>query len=133
MHEQMHDGREGFVGWIGHGGSVMQWHPETKVSVGYVPFDFLDTDYSNKRGKELQEIVMAIVNKKADTIADAKDKAIADAKAIADNAISIDDDAIDKAIAEDPALKGYTMYTEEWEKDEEGINVTKCCCCIKIS
>jgi len=23
MHKQMHDGREGFMGWIGHGGSVM--------------------------------------------------------------------------------------------------------------
>ena len=61
MHSHMHDGREDFWGWIGHGGSIMQWHPETKVSVGYVPFDFLDTDYVNKRGKELQKIVIDIV------------------------------------------------------------------------
>jgi len=101
MHEQMHEGREGFRGWIGHGGSVMQWHPESKVSIGYVPFDFLDTDYCNKRGKELQEIVMAIVKAKAEDT--------------------------------DPDAIGFTKYTDDREKDGIEIEVTRCCCCIKIS
>ena len=61
MHDHMHNGREGYYGWIGHGGSIMNWHPEEKVSFGYVPFDFLDTDYVNKRAKELQKIVIDIV------------------------------------------------------------------------
>ena len=45
-----HDGREDWVGWMGYGGSVFQWHPEDKIGMGYVPFDLLDLDFVNKRG-----------------------------------------------------------------------------------
>jgi len=49
-----YNGRDGFVGWMGYGGSVLQWNPEHKVGFGYVPFDFIDIDVCNKRGAELQ-------------------------------------------------------------------------------
>jgi len=29
--------REGFYGWFGIGGSVMQWHPELKIGFAYLP------------------------------------------------------------------------------------------------
>ena len=28
-------GREGFVGWLGLGGSVLQWHPRHNMGFGY--------------------------------------------------------------------------------------------------
>ena len=44
------EGRDGFIGWMGYGGSVMQYHPEEKIGFGYVPFNFCDVDAVNKRG-----------------------------------------------------------------------------------
>ena len=55
------EGREGFVGWAGLGGSVMQWHPELKIGFGYVPCDFNVLDFNNTRGAKLQNIVKQIV------------------------------------------------------------------------
>ena len=31
--------RDGFIGWMGAGGSILQWHPELKIGFGYNPFD----------------------------------------------------------------------------------------------
>ena len=52
-YSNLNSGREGFIGWIGFGGSVMQWHPECKVGFAYVPFDYIDVDAANKRGAEI--------------------------------------------------------------------------------
>ena len=54
-------GREGFIGWMGFGGSVMQWHPELKIGFGYVPFDLNYLDRRNVRGAALQKIVVECV------------------------------------------------------------------------
>lgn len=46
--------RDGYVGWMGLGGSVFQWHPELKIGFSYVP-GFLQTfDFMNMRGSHLQ-------------------------------------------------------------------------------
>ena len=49
----MHKGREGFVGWMGYGGSVFMWNPENKIGFGYVPFDLIEIDMNNKRGAQI--------------------------------------------------------------------------------
>lgn len=54
-------GREGFIGWMGLGGSVMQWHLELKIGFGYVPSDFNYLDFNNTRAAKLQNIVMQCV------------------------------------------------------------------------
>ena len=46
----MHKGREGFIGWIGYGGSVFNYNPEKKIGFGYVPFELIELDMVNKRG-----------------------------------------------------------------------------------
>lgn len=55
------NGREGFIGWMGYGGSVMQWHPELKIGFGYVPSDFNVLDFNNTRGARLQRVVKQCV------------------------------------------------------------------------
>ena len=52
-----HIGREGFIGWMGFGGSVFNWNPELEIGFGYVPFDFIDMDFVNKRGALIQQVV----------------------------------------------------------------------------
>jgi hypothetical protein len=49
----MNLGREGFYGWFGVGGSVMQWNPELKIGFGYVPFEYNILDSCNARGRIL--------------------------------------------------------------------------------
>ena len=51
--DQMNLGREGFYGWFGVGGSVMQWNPELKIGFGYVPFEYNILDSCNARGRIL--------------------------------------------------------------------------------
>ena len=46
--------RFGYVGWMGYGGSVMQWHPDLQLSFGYA-MNLMETDLSNQRGYRLQE------------------------------------------------------------------------------
>lgn len=54
-------GREGFYGWMGLGGSVFQWHPEYRIGFGYVPTSLYVVDVVNERGKAYQaEIVSCI-------------------------------------------------------------------------
>mmetsp|Transcript_29791 Transcript_29791/g.79191 ORF Transcript_29791/g.79191 Transcript_29791/m.79191 type:complete len:454 (-) Transcript_29791:150-1511(-) len=45
--------REGFVGWMGYGGSVIQWHQKERLAVGYT-VNLLETTLCNSRGYELQ-------------------------------------------------------------------------------
>ena len=41
--------RNGWYGWMGLGGSVMQWHPELKIGFGYATTDLFATDMANYR------------------------------------------------------------------------------------
>ena len=47
--------RDGFVGWMGFGGSVMQWHPELKIGFAYIPTCLHWYDLENLRGGKLQK------------------------------------------------------------------------------
>lgn len=49
--------REGFYGWHGAGGSILQWHPELGISVAYLPFDLIPFDLTSKRAGLLQKLV----------------------------------------------------------------------------
>lgn len=56
------DCRQGFVGWMGLGGSVFQWHPEFNIGFGYVPTFLAYEDIGNERGAVLQKKVLDCVN-----------------------------------------------------------------------
>ena len=47
--------RDGFVGWMGFGGSVMQWHPEMKIGFAYIPTCLHWYDLENCRAGKLQK------------------------------------------------------------------------------
>ena len=57
----MHAEREGSIGWIGFGGSVLLWNPELEIGFSYVPFNFIDLDMCSKRSAALEGIVAQIV------------------------------------------------------------------------
>jgi CubicO group peptidase (beta-lactamase class C family) len=50
----LNDGREGFYGWMGLGGSIFQWHPQCRIGFGYVPTSLNVLDLVNERGKAYQ-------------------------------------------------------------------------------
>ena len=54
---QLHNGREGYYGWLGLGGSVAQWHPELKIGFGFVPNDLNFVDFNCTRGSRMQRAV----------------------------------------------------------------------------
>jgi len=45
--------RNGWFGWQGYGGSVMQWHPELNIGFAYVPNDLNGFDFGNIRAAKL--------------------------------------------------------------------------------
>ena len=49
--------REGFYGWLGYGGSIVQWHPELKIGFAFVPTLINGIEIGNERGAALQQIV----------------------------------------------------------------------------
>jgi CubicO group peptidase (beta-lactamase class C family) len=55
------NGREGFYGWMGLGGSIFQWHPEHEIGFGYVPTSLNVLDFVNERGKAYQAEVLSCV------------------------------------------------------------------------
>ena len=55
-------GREGFVGWMGLGGSIFQWHPENQIGFAFVPTSLHVLDMLNERGKVYQAEVLLCVN-----------------------------------------------------------------------
>jgi CubicO group peptidase (beta-lactamase class C family) len=57
----LNEGRGGFYGWMGFGGSVFQWHPEHKIGFAYVPTSLNPIDLFNERGKSYQEEVLKCV------------------------------------------------------------------------
>ena len=48
--------QNGFVGWVGAGGSVLQWHPELKIGFGYNPYTHNHMENA-RRGGRLQAVV----------------------------------------------------------------------------
>lgn len=50
--------RPGWAGWMGLGGSVMQWHEEQRVAFGYAT-TLLDANPMNGRALELQHVAVA--------------------------------------------------------------------------
>jgi CubicO group peptidase (beta-lactamase class C family) len=59
------DGREGFCGWMGLGGSIFQWHPEQDIGFAFVPTSLHLLDFINERGKTYQAEVMRCIAKKS--------------------------------------------------------------------
>ena len=55
------EGRAGFYGWMGLGGSIFQWHPEHEIGFGYVPTALHVLDILNERGKAYQAEVLRCV------------------------------------------------------------------------
>jgi hypothetical protein len=48
------EGREGFYGWMGLGGSIFQWHPGLDIGFAFVPTSLHTLDFLNERGKRYQ-------------------------------------------------------------------------------
>jgi len=59
----LNEGRAGFFGWMGFGGSVFQWHRELEIGFGYVPTSLFALDLFNERGKGYQCEVVRCVEK----------------------------------------------------------------------
>jgi hypothetical protein len=54
----LNEGREGFYGWMGLGGSIFQWHPDAELGFAFVPTSLHLLDFFNERGKLFQEIAL---------------------------------------------------------------------------
>ena len=54
-------GRAGYVGWMGFGGSVFQWHHDLKIGFAYVPTLLDWTDLNNSKALRLQECLVECV------------------------------------------------------------------------
>jgi CubicO group peptidase (beta-lactamase class C family) len=57
------EGREGFYGWMGLGGSIFQWHPEMDIGFAFVPTSLHVMDFLNERGKIFQAETLRCVAK----------------------------------------------------------------------
>lgn len=49
-------GRDGYVGWMGLGGSVLQWHEEESIGFGYA-MNMMEVTPTNERARVLQQAV----------------------------------------------------------------------------
>jgi CubicO group peptidase (beta-lactamase class C family) len=63
LERDFNQGREGFYGWMGLGGSIFQWHPEHEIGFGYVPTSLHVLDILNERGKAYQAEVLRCVGR----------------------------------------------------------------------
>lgn len=52
------EGREGFYGWMGLGGSIFQWHPQHDIGFAFVPTSLHVMDFLNERGKRYQAEIL---------------------------------------------------------------------------
>jgi len=57
------EGREGFYGWMGLGGSIFQWHPQRDIGFAFVPTMLHVLDLFNERGKRYQAEVLRCVQR----------------------------------------------------------------------
>lgn len=63
----LNQGREGYYGWMGFGGSIFQWHPKHEIGFGYVPTSLNVFDILNERGKAYQaEVVKCVASMTGD-------------------------------------------------------------------
>ena len=62
LQRAFNQGREGFYGWMGLGGSLFQWHPEQEIGFAFVPTSLHMLDLMNERGKCYQNEVLRCVN-----------------------------------------------------------------------
>jgi len=58
LDRDFNQGREGFYGWMGLGGSIFQWHPELDIGFDFVPTSLHVLDVLNERGKVYQAEVL---------------------------------------------------------------------------
>lgn len=54
LHRGLYEGRDGYYGWMGMGGSIFQWHPGLKIGFAFVPTALHIVDFVNERGKVYQ-------------------------------------------------------------------------------
>lgn len=66
LERAFNQGREGFYGWMGLGGSVFQWQPELQIGFAYVPTSLHVLDLLNERGKAYQAEVLRCVDGRND-------------------------------------------------------------------
>ena len=52
-----HENREGFVGWMGIGGSTFLFHPERKIAFSYVPSHISLVEIFAAKSHEIEHIV----------------------------------------------------------------------------
>ena len=57
------ENRFGFIGWMGSGGSVMQWHPDFQCSFAYT-MNMMEISPTCERAKALQSCVIQCLSKK---------------------------------------------------------------------
>lgn len=62
LERDFNEGREGFFGWMGFGGSIFQWHPELDIGFAFVPTSLHVLDFLNERGKRYQAEVLKCVS-----------------------------------------------------------------------
>ena len=65
LERDFNEGREGFYGWMGLGGSIFQWHPELDIGFAFVPTSLHVLDLLNERGKRYQAEVLACARRMA--------------------------------------------------------------------
>jgi CubicO group peptidase (beta-lactamase class C family) len=54
LEREFNQGRQGFYGWMGLGGSIFQWHPRLDIGFAFVPTSLHVLDVVNERGKVYQ-------------------------------------------------------------------------------
>lgn len=57
----LNEGREGFYGWMGFGGSLFQWHPQLEIGFAFVPTSLHILDFLNERGKRYQAAMLKCI------------------------------------------------------------------------
>lgn len=60
---EFNQGREGFYGWMGLGGSIFQWHPKLDIGFAFVPTSLHILDFLNERGKIYQAEVLRCIER----------------------------------------------------------------------
>jgi CubicO group peptidase (beta-lactamase class C family) len=63
LDKAFNQGREGFYGWMGFGGSIFQWHPGLDIGFAFVPTSLHFLDFLNERGKVYQAEVVSCIER----------------------------------------------------------------------
>lgn len=61
LEREFQEGREGFFGWMGLGGSIFQWNPEHDIGFCFVVTELHVLDFLNERGKSYQAEMLRCV------------------------------------------------------------------------